>query len=413
MKRFLAFAVFFIAAAAGAEPVAFEDLPRLIEDRNLHAQSARKFLEAAQTRQGHLARSFLPTVHAEAGSERFKTGTLEAKSQPSGAVEARINLFNGGKDRLQEKIRAEEARLAAVQHKRATVDELTRARRAYWTLASQREMIGLLQEARERNDVHVAAAAKRIRAGLATETDRLEFDMHRVQLQQDTMRLTWETANAERQLRILLGFPEGTRLEVSSQVPHSHDEALLDVAPDLQAHRDLQALNASRRMGLHQKAQARRWWTPSLDAYAGYALYTLRDRDYLDREDRDDAAAGFRLSLDLFDGLRSRAAGSASALEAAGYEAQARQTVEELKADLQSAQQALKMLHALIHDADASVEEGQKYLAQTLNEYARGVKNSPDVLAASEKHMELQRRSIELRRDYHLAKTELLAVLGQ
>lgn len=413
MQRFRTIALggLLAAAPAAAEPLRFEDLPRLVEENNRNARGARRFLEAAEDRQGHLSRSFLPTVQAEAGTERFTTGDLSARSQPYGGAEARLNLFNGGKDSLEEKINGERARRAAADHRRTFTEELAEARRAYWDLAASREGIRLLGEALDRNTGYAAAAAKRLRAGLATETDRLEFEMHRVQLRQDVARLSLDAATAGRRLAVLLGLPEGAAVEVSSQVPHGHDE----VFPPLDAarHRDVQALAAARREALLQRSQARRWWTPSVDAYAGYWLYTQRDRDFPAREDRDDRAAGLRLSVGLFDGFRARSGGAALEKEAEGLELQREQAERELAARHRALLEEMRVLHDLVHEAETGAAQGRKYVSHTLAEYARGVKNSPDVLAAAEKSVELERRAVELRRDYQMAKTELLGVLGE
>lgn len=401
-----------LAATAGAaEPLRFEDLPRLVAQNNRHAQGARLFMEAAEERQGHLSRSFLPTVRGEAGTERFTTGDLPARTQPYGGVEARLNLFNGGKDALEEKINGGRTRRAAAEYRQSYVEELTEARRAYWTLAAGQETVRVLEEALKRNDDYAAAAAKRLRAGLVTETDRLEFDMYGVQLRQDLARLSLEAANARRTLTALVGLPEGGGVEVSSQVTHGHDETFPPL--DAARHRDVQALGAARAEALHQRDQARRWWTPAVEAYAGYWLLTERDRDYAERRDRDDRAAGVRVSVDLFDGRRSRAGSAALAKEAEGLELRTAQTARELAARHAALQEEMRVLHDLVHDAEAGADQGKRYVSNTLAEYARGVKNSPDVLAAAEKHVELERRSVELRRDYQLAKAELLAILGE
>ncbi len=91
----------------------------------------------------------------------------------------------------------------------------------------------------------------------------------------------------------------------------------------------------------------------------------------------------------------------------------AQQTKAELDALLLNLKEKLKANHELIHAADETLEKGTQYFKRTLDEYARGVKNSVDVLSASQKHIEFRVRTIELKREYLNAKTELLGLLGK
>jgi len=84
----------------------------------------------------------------------------------------------------------------------------------------------------------------------------------------------------------------------------------------------------------------------------------------------------------------------------------------EAEAAFNTAKQELSLLHDLIHEGEKSVEKGAQYLNQTQNEYARGVKNSPDVLSATLKQLDFKKRFAELRRDYAVAKAQLQSLLA-
>jgi len=393
--------------------VRFEDIPRLVEANNLHAKGAALALKAVNARRGPLRRSFLPTASAEAGAESFTTGDGESGGQPFGGVEARLNVFNGGRDALGNKMHAERARIAQAAARRALADEIAKARRAFWAHVSQEEKVGLIHAALQQNADNRAAANKRIRAGLSTETDRLEFDIQEIELHQDLARLQLERANRARALRVLLGFPAAAELAVATTVPHIHEDELWNVSPNLSRQRDVQAAHAAAHLATFEAAEARRWWAPAVDVYGGYWLFTEREREFPDREHRDDSAVGLRARLDLFDGLRGRTNARSAALEAQGREAEALQTQMEKEAELEGIKEELKTLHALVHDAERGVDLGSRYLRKTLEEYARGVKNSPDVRDATEKHFNMRRRLIELRHDYQGAKAGLLDILDR
>lgn len=401
------------AIAASAVKLDFEDLPRLIREKNGNVEGARLDVESQQTRTGYLLRSYLPTLKAEVGGETFQSNPLGAKSQPFGALEAKINVFRGGRDLLEDAIRKERVQVSEAESQQTVFETLTRARMAYWVVVYQKEILQILREALELNAKNRTAADKRIRSGIATETDRIEFEINRVQLEQDVARMDLALANAERDLSAFLGISPNTRFETVSQAPHVHFDDLLALRTDFDAHRDVVLLRSSGAVLEQQKRQLNRWWTPSVDIFGGYLLLTQRERDPGLLSDRYESVGGVKLTLELFDGLQSKVDGSAAQLQADAFDSRANQRRRELEARLQSAKAELKLNHDLIHAGERNLELGKDYFTRSLGEYARGLKNSPDVLGATQKYVEYKRRYAELRRDYHLAHSDLLGVIGK
>lgn len=401
------------APAAQAVALDFDDLQRLVRERNLEVAGAERVVAAAGARTGYLRRSYLPVVAGGAGAERFRTGGYGARSEPYGSAEARLNLFRGGRDALEEGV-LESRRVAAQAASEATLSaELLQARRTYWTLVGLRETLGVLAQGVERTEENLQAAEKRIKAGLAGETDRLEFQIHRSQLKEELESVSHETVLVQISLAALLGLPVETRFATTESIPHVHDEALLSESYEPGAHPEVRSLRAAQASAAGQRRQSERWWTPSVELYGGHALYTLRERDYLDRSLRDDSYAGARLSLALFDGLASRRESLAQARQAEGYGKQAEQRSLAVRARVERAKEEMKHLHELIHNGEERLEQGKRYLASVFDEYRRGVKNSIDVLGASQRYLGFQRQYVERRRDYQSAKAELQAILGR
>ncbi|MEK7691319.1 MAG: TolC family protein, partial [Bdellovibrionota bacterium] len=178
-------------------------------------------------------------------------------------------------------------------------------------------------------------------------------------------------------------------------------------------HRSVRQISANQETARARMGQAGRWWAPTVDLYATYGLLTSREREFVSMQDRLEGAVGIRVSMDLFDGLHSRTEASALALQAGGFENQSIQASLELKARFENARQELKITHELVHSAEENAEQGNVYLSRTLAEYAKGVKNSPDVLSATFRYVEYMRRVAELKRDYQIVKADLLAIIGR
>ncbi len=399
--------------AQSAVELRFEDLPRLVAEKNQAVTGADRLVESARARTGHLGRAYLPSLGVEAGGERFQTLHYGWETQPYGHAEARLNLFRGGRDRLSGAAFERQVELASADAKKSLAAELAAARRTYWELVSDREKAKLVEVALDENEKLLAVANRRINRGLATETDRLEFEISRSLLREELESLLHATLLLQIRLSAALGLPPESRFKTPETIEHDHDERLLAAPFDAGAHPDARALEAQGRALDLARMKAEPWRAPSLDLYGGYYLYTLRERDSTSRKERDDKAIGIQLSIPLFDGLRSRTEAKALRLEAEGVNRQKAQRILAVDAEVRVAKEDLKHDHELIHYAETRIEQGTRYLALTLDEYERGVKNSLDALGAAQRQLGYRRQYAERRRDYQITKSGLLALLGQ
>lgn len=394
-----------------------EDLAGILSRQNQAVRSSHRLIEGAAARKGHLIRSFLPNLVLEGGVERFQTGPYPTRNEPYGSVELRANLFRGGKDLLEARVRDAEWLSAQSESALIRSHELGEARRSYWGLVYLGEEVSILEAALELNSKHLASANRRIDRGLATATDRLEFEIQRSQLKEDLESARHQMHQAQIRLRAVLGMGEGqgekdSEVETIRLAPHEHDDPLRErpvTSTELFEATLAQSVSTVTQL---RGSQLRRWWMPSLDAYAGVYRYTLRDRDYLESPLLDDRVVGVRLSLAL-DPLQSMSDSRGAALRAEAMEGGALQRFHSERSRYRVAQESMKHEHDLIHEAEERIAQGSRYLSQTLDEYNRGLKNGPDVLGASQRLIGFRRRFAEVRRDYQLAKVELLSVLGQ
>lgn len=414
--HFLVWAIMLVipsVAFAETISVSFGDLPRMIWDQNRRVEGERDFLEESKRRQGHLQRSFLPKVNVEGGGETFKTGPYSTRSEPHGGAEATINLFRGGRDRLEENVRAANTRSASASVQDVYLRELMDARRTYLELLYQQEMLQLARESLQQNRRYKALALKRIEGGLATATDRLEFEMTLVELSQEVARHEVEVAASENRLAAQLHLPAGTTFNIHKMNQHDEHDFLLkkEFRPD--THRQVQILKAQKDAAYNEMKRRNRWWTPAVEVGGGYALYTLREREYTEWRDRREGVVGINVRLQPFDGLHAHSEARAAAQKMKGYETWADQTSRNLESDYESERQRMELLHRLLHQGEQGVVQGRTYLDRTLSEYTDGVKNSTDVIVATQKYFDFRKRYVTLRRDYQLARSNLMSLLGE
>jgi outer membrane protein TolC len=390
-----------------------EDLPKFIQEKNQNVTGAKLLTKASELRTGHLARSYLPTVSLQGGGEKFQTGTYRPETQPYASTEAKLNLYRGGRDALEEEVRRGQVRISSALERRTYATELNDARKQYWTLVFQRELKELLKEAVEHNEKNLVSANRRVERGLATKTDQVEFQIKQSQVKEDIESLDHEIFLNEKRLSAILGLSLNTRFDTPKLIPHQPQDAYLQSTFDPETNQEVALLRANRDVSASQRSQNDRWWLPSVDLYSEYALYTLRDRDYLSARDRDDYAFGIKFTIDLFDGLRSKSEANAFSAQAKAYENQASQRARVVDANFQTAQEEMKHLNDLIHKAEKRIEQGKDYLTSSLEEYDLGVKNSLDILYAVERYISYRQRAIELKRDYQITRGELLMISGE
>lgn len=418
MRRILNFAIIamiiapFSLSAGEKLVISYEDLPRLINSQNRRVMAGKALIDAHQARTGHLRRSFLPKVQAYGGGEFFQTGDFETKKEPIAGVEGKINLFRGGRDRLEEKTRKSQTDSAEATLEKQTRAELLKARNLFVEVLFWKKRIGDLKEAISLSRQTAGRVRNRIGAGLATETDFLEFEMSGRQLEQELALAKEDHEHALDALRILLNAPDA-ELSVRGVLSHTHDSDLESAGLDASEHPEIRELANQKEISESKKSQSNRWWTPSVDVYGGYALYPFRERERPTLGGRDEAVVGGRVTFELFDGLNGSSDASEQRHRAAAYAQEAEQRREELGGSYRKLTHELAVRHQTIHSMERNLETGRRYYSLSTEEYERGVKDSRDMMAALERFLHQRENHSRALRDYLAVKSELMSLLGK
>ncbi|MBC7420632.1 MAG: TolC family protein [Bdellovibrio sp.] len=408
----LTFLLSMIAEAETVE-ITFEALPNLLESRNPKVEASRALTEAAFSRTGYLGRSFLPSLTLLASQETFKIGQTTGRTQPMYGAELNMNVFNSGRDLIESQLRTLSAERKSVEHLRITSEELQKVRNLFWETLYIQEKIKLLDSTMKVNQKNLSTAVRRVRSGVATESDRVEFEMKAVDLNRDLSESQLKLVEYKNQIAVLLNLSENAEIKLPEIISHEHDLENLG----LHSEKDHEYLYKENELQSEASALAsksiNRSWLPRLDAFAGYHQYNQRDKDPVNESDRTESVLGVKVSISLAHGWEGARESSALLKESQAFKKIADMQKKETEIHLKNEIAMLNLLHGQVHEAEENIIRAEKYYKLTQSEYIRGVKNSPDVLSASEKIYEMQNKKIEIIRDFQVAKAHVLSKLGK
>ena len=328
-------------------------------------------------------------------------------------LEAKLNLFRGGRDNIESGIRDLQAQIGKYNLDSAGRDELNKVRKIQGQIVYNLELIKIVERERIENSKLKEQAIRRARSGISTSSDTLEFMIYNSQLEETIESLNHENKILKIGLLPLLGLDSSEGLSFSQSLEHEHDDIVMKKTYSSIKNPQVQTLNAEYESFNLQKKSINRYWTPSFDLYGGYYLYTLRDRDYVAYNARDDRVIGLRLSFELFDGLKSQNQSTATEYQAESKRLMARHIERQTDAQFLMYQEDLKHTHEVMHYVEDRIKKSKNYLTATLQEYDRGVKNSLDALTAMQRYYGYEKEFLMRKKEYQTIKSDLLAILGE
>ena len=398
--------------AAAEQVVAFDDLPKLIKERNENVQAAEASVKAANSRTGSLVRSFLPQISATAGAEQFESGSSINERENFWVIQGRVNLFRGGKDRLESQIRKSNMSRSRTEYLIETGSELKEARKTFWALIAVVQVIADRKEALEKNESFIKGARRRSGAGVSTNADTIQFELHKTMLNQELKKLKLEQDLLKNRLSVALGMDDHEGLKLKGDFQHPPDEIGIP-AGNARENLEVQNLTEIQKVNSLARKQASRWWLPQVDVYSKFGVPTLEDEFSAAIRQEREFTLGVAVTIDLGQGLDSRVESNAKTYEALASEKRAALRLREVKAADRVLRQDLKLLHELVHDSDNDIKKAEEFLKLTQSEHGRGVKNGPDLLGAFQKLYEFRERRTSLYKEYYETHAELAALTGQ
>jgi outer membrane protein TolC len=405
--------VIFTSFRSFGQQLTSEMVKEKVVKNNRHIEASAKIATAIQGRKGYLYRSYLPQIEAQAGIETFTKELKKESNDPFYGIEASINLFRGFKDAEKDNQILSEGMASHAEKDEIYLDELTKSIDSFWNIVYAKESLEVLKKYQDLNKKNLASAKQRISAGVAPQTDYVEFEMNDKLLEQEKIRLEVLQKTSEQKLNILMNEAKDKIFQYPNEIPIavSTKKSIGKLnSLGLASVRKSEALAAK---SLSESKVAGKWWMPELDLISGYKQLNRRDSDQFLQRDRQDYYYGFRLKMNLFDAAHSITEQQTLSALAIAEEFKAEQARKELEIEHENRQQIFDNVERQVIDASSNQKMMKNYLESILREYSRGVKGSSEVLSASDRYYDYQKKYIELKKDYQLMRFELTEIMGE
>ena len=399
-----------LPTSLNAEVLSLRKAQELAVEKSLAVKAAKVTKDNIDVKLATFESAYNPRLGV-AGGVDIEAGLSEQRATPLAFLYGSYTFYNGGKKDLHRSmIQAEIA--AANQSVPSLVFAIEREMEVlFLEIAMKHAAIRLKEEALKVNKRHRLMATKRRLAGLVSETDVLEFDLIEGIFQREVEITKREVDVTKRLLGRKLGLPESFEVEtLDIESPQTIQPTLDNLLQDALANHPARLRVQHEAKAIELEAQLNDAdWGPKVDIEGRLGYLPLDSRP---EDKKAGASVTLTATLDLFsDGMRSatkRELLSKREVITSLLDAEIQQ-LEFLAAD---AFGKAKILEGRREIEKKSLLQAKRYYKATLDEYGRGLKNSPDVAGASTLVTDARARLLETAYEWHVQKIELEKALG-
>lgn len=386
--------------------ITYEMLSTTVKENNesIEAMQIRSRVQNEQS--GFLGRSFFPEVGIVAGQEQLKLSAQAHEPQNFWQINAKMNIYNGGRDAIENQIRKVDASLADLYLTKTIQSSVREARLCFWKIVGIDARILIRKDALQRNIQNSSSAKRRAGVGLTTSADVVMFNINRIGIERELSFLEMQRQMTFLRLGSLMGLESDRAFEIDSRFPDLNDSmsSIKKIEPEKRWAQSIEKMNSQ--MEQLESLRLSQWWYPQIDAYSSLGLPSLQQEYDRAITKESQWVAGIRLNFSFGNTLEERLQAKSKKDNALATSKAVSQAVREIAASQKGVQKEIAQIAPLIQLVDQDIQVAQKFLQQTESEYNRGVKNGPDLLNATQKYFEFKDRKIQYQETYFAKKAE-------
>lgn len=400
-----------LADHPGEGSITLEDLSREAIANNLEIQEASARVSTAGYGRKATLGGFLPELSLEGGPLRTRLDN-EKHSGTALYGKAEWNLFRGGMDKARASQAGLEEELAEQKLEWTKAKVLREVASAFYELQFLHESLALKEKAVALNAEQAKLARVKRASGYTSEADVIEFELREATLRSDIKQLEQEREERSRELAVLLGRKASPavitvrgHLERAGKVPKEESVAKSIASKNPEA----QEASFLLRNRQYEKTIAQAGFLPTLNLEAKYGRLA-NDEKVFQKENNYSLFLTF--NLPLFSGLSTVNGYQAAVSSAAESESSLQRSQLSASAAASRLFSRLKSIRDRLDLEEKTLARSEEYYKITVGEYRRGVKNSPDMVGATERLFEARLRNLQYRRDFNLTRLEIEGLAG-
>jgi outer membrane protein len=336
---------------------------------------------------------FLPelSVNGGFGSEKLIDRSADTEKGPFVFLDGKLNLYRGKRDsNLQRKIQ-NQITIAKLQKEIKKRNLNIESFKLILEIEQLSRENSLIEDELKSNKLQEAMARKKLDAGLTTSVDILDFNLKKEILTNDIEKNILKKETLEKELTNLYGGNSSLN-EIIKTISNDAskeqriDNSTIENSPTVILAR--QQIEISTLDKENIKAE----YLPSIDLNAKWGQITPQDKFLANKREHQIA---LNINIPLFTGFSTDGKFQQAVIESTQNKRELRQAEIELDSKNILGIKKIELSKKILTSLERSLTQAIKYKELTISEYKRGIKNSPDVISASDKKFELEKRILE------------------
>ncbi|WP_413943150.1 TolC family protein [Bdellovibrio sp. HCB-162] len=395
--------VFLLSANAYALK-GLSSLEQQLVEKNQGLQSLENEITSKERLRKSSYSSYYPTLEAVGGwGEVHLDDPNERDRGYFGYLDGRLNIFKGFRDVSVSDKKALEVQIAKIDYEKKKRELRQQLTEVVGEMIYLHRLQEILVKEENITKEQKKMAAKKVSSGLTSSVDNLEFDLREEELRIQKRQIDQFHQEAHHKLVQLFGGDiDDAELE---KISYEDFTALANFpahAPE--ENLDVQRSHLLSRFSESEKNEIKSEFLPSLDFVYSFGRITpTEDTPW----EFNESQYALKLSIPLFSGFDTYQKNKAAGADVLAKKAQVQQAVFDSISTSKTLKEKMTELMDLYKINERKLETSRKYFDMTVSEYKRGIKNSPDLVGATERWFSSQKRKYELLKELELTKVKL------
>lgn len=385
--------------------VGIDELSQNLYQKNQEILSLEKIIESKEALVQSSRSAYYPTLNAVGGWGQNKTDDLAATQKGYfGYAEGKLNLFRGFKDQSvssQKEVDLKISKLGLESKKRELRLELTQ-------IASNMILLhkyqSILEEEYKTTQTQKQMAAKKVAAGLTGTVDNLEFDLRENEIQIEQKQIQQQHLEAHQKFIKLFGEEISDSLLEKIDFSQFENLNLYSGQIIIENSLEFQKAKLSEDLSEFEKNEIKADYLPTLDFTYSFGRLTPSE---VSPSQFNESKYAIQLTIPLFSGFETYNKSKSAFLNVSAAEKIKFQRRNDIESEFNILKTKVSELSSLYSINEKKILSSQKYFDLTLAEYKRGVKNSPDLVGATERLFSAKKKKYEYLRDLEMLKVKI------